>query len=101
MTETAAERRARENADLIRRMKAGESLALVESKATWWPPRALTVKDPDEIARVYGAPSGTFGVYPISQAGYAALRASLGNTEPPKPEAPESRQTPTPEPDRS
>jgi len=87
---TDKDRRARENADLIRRMKAGETLSLVAPAATWWPPRALIKKDPGEVARVYGdVTHGTVVIYPISQAGYAALKSSLDNSEPRTPAIPE------------
>ena len=52
------ERRARENAALIERMRAGETLSLVAPQATWWQPRALTKKDPAEMARVMGEGDG-------------------------------------------
>ena len=48
------QRRFRENADLIGRMRRGESLACVERQATWWPPRPIIKKDPRLVAAVLG-----------------------------------------------
>lgn len=47
--------RATENADLLRRFRAGESLAVVDHQATWWPPRPIIQKDQALIARALGA----------------------------------------------
>lgn len=51
---TDAERRRAENAEIIRKMRAGESLAMVDTRATWWPPRPKIEKDKALIARVLG-----------------------------------------------
>jgi hypothetical protein len=41
------------NEELIRRMKAGESLWSYDSKASWFPPRPIIEKDKDAIKRLY------------------------------------------------
>lgn len=51
--------RRQHNADLIRRMRNGEPLNAIDSKASWYPPRPVIKKDQREIARLYqGADSG-------------------------------------------
>ena len=45
--------RARENADIVVRMKRGETLSLVAPQDTWWPPRPMVKKDAAEIARTF------------------------------------------------
>ena len=47
-------KRKQENDRIIARMKRGESLATVPSEATWFPPRPLTVKNENDIKRLYG-----------------------------------------------
>lgn len=47
---------ARENADLIARMRRGQTLARVDHQATWWPPRPIIKKDPHLVARALGDP---------------------------------------------
>ena len=42
------------NQDLIRRMRNGESLSAIDSKASWYPPRPNIKKDAKEMARLYG-----------------------------------------------
>ena len=49
-----ATKRAAENADLVRRMRAGENLARIESSATWFPPRPAIAKNPALVARSLG-----------------------------------------------
>ncbi len=48
------ERRAKENADLVDRMKRGESLARCSPTDTWFQPRPIIKKDPVEIKKLYG-----------------------------------------------
>lgn len=45
--------RAKHNADLIRRMRNGEALNAIDSKASWYPPRPLIKKDESEMRRLY------------------------------------------------
>ncbi|MCX6117829.1 MAG: hypothetical protein NT027_09820 [Proteobacteria bacterium] len=45
--------RKRHNEQLIKRMKAGESLWSYDSKASWFPPRPIIEKDPEAIKRLY------------------------------------------------
>lgn len=47
------ERRLRDNADLIRRMKAGESLARIPQSATFFQPRAIVEKDKKAITAIF------------------------------------------------
>jgi hypothetical protein len=47
-------RRQEKNKEIVDRMRAGESLATIDQKATWWPPRPIIKKDLKEIARLYG-----------------------------------------------
>ena len=42
------------NAELLRRMKGGESLSSFNSFASWYPPRPIIEKNGDAIARLYG-----------------------------------------------
>jgi hypothetical protein len=42
------------NSDLIRRMRNGEPLNIIDSRSSWFPPRPVIKKDEVEIARVYG-----------------------------------------------
>lgn len=53
------ERRREHNRDLIRRMRNGDSLKTVDSRASWFPPRPIIKKDPDAIRKLYkdGLPS--------------------------------------------
>ena len=50
---TAGDLRKMHNQDLIRRMRAGEPLNSVDSKASWYPPRPLIKKDKVEMDRLY------------------------------------------------
>lgn len=50
------ERRARENANLLDRMKKGESLSRCSPQDTWWQPRAIIKKDEKLMAQLYGTP---------------------------------------------
>jgi hypothetical protein len=45
--------RRQHNADLIRRMRSGDSLTSFDSKASWYPPRPIIKKDAREMERVY------------------------------------------------
>lgn len=45
--------RSKHNSDLIRRMRNGEQLNAVDSKASWYPPRPVIKKDTNEMARLY------------------------------------------------
>lgn len=51
------------NADLIRRMVAGEPLNAIDNRASWYPPRPIIKKDAAELARVYGT-NGTQNTKP-------------------------------------
>lgn len=53
---TTGKLRKQHNSELIRRMRNGEPLNAVDSKASWFPPRPIIQKDPREIARVYNTP---------------------------------------------
>ncbi len=47
------------NADILRRMRNGDPLNAVDSKASWFPPRPIIKKDLVEMARLYSdAPTG-------------------------------------------
>jgi len=43
-----------QNADTLAKFKRGESLSLVDSTATWWPPRPIIKKDQEGMAKLYG-----------------------------------------------
>lgn len=43
------------NSELIRRMRGGESLTAIDSKASWYPPRPIIQKDYKEMSRLYKA----------------------------------------------
>lgn len=45
--------RKKHNGDLIRRMRNGESLTAIDSKASWFPPRPVIEKDKTEMKRLY------------------------------------------------
>ena len=49
----AEDERKNKNADLIARMKNGESLALYDATATWFQPRGLIKKDGKEVDRIF------------------------------------------------
>lgn len=49
----SSDRRRQRNSDLIRRMRNGEQLNAIDSKASWYPPRPVIKKDQDEMARLY------------------------------------------------
>lgn len=49
---TPEERRRKENADLIERMKRGEQLSLIDQQASWWPPRPIIKKDWEIIRKL-------------------------------------------------
>ena len=48
-----SELRRQHNYDLIRKMRAGDSLTSFDSRASWFPPRPVIEKDVREMARVY------------------------------------------------
>lgn len=50
---TSDERRRQENADLIARMKRGESLARCDTQATWWQPRPKIKKDDKALDLIF------------------------------------------------
>ncbi len=52
---TSLDRRKQHNSDLLRRMRNGDPLNVVDSRASWYPPRPIIKKDSDEMARVYQA----------------------------------------------
>lgn len=54
MTETAEERRKRENKELIMRMKCGESLCHTPQSAYAWAPRPIIKKDEKAIKELFG-----------------------------------------------
>jgi hypothetical protein len=54
----ASDLRKQHNSDLIRRMRNGEPLNTVDSKASWYPPRPLIEKDKAEMERVYQGTAG-------------------------------------------
>ena len=47
------ERRMKENADLVRRMKDGQSLSRIPQSATFFPPRPVIEKDKEAQNRLY------------------------------------------------
>jgi hypothetical protein len=47
------DRRKEHNLDLVRRMRSGEPLNAIDSKASWYPPRPIIQKDRVEMARLY------------------------------------------------
>jgi len=47
------DRRKEHNSDLVRRMRSGEPLNAIDSKASWYPPRPIIQKDRVEMARLY------------------------------------------------
>ena len=49
--------RKRHNEDLLKRMKAGESLTNYDAIDSWFPSRPLIKKDRDAMARLYNNPS--------------------------------------------
>jgi hypothetical protein len=46
------------NEEVIRKMKVGESLAVIPPSATWFPPRAVIVKDIKEVKKLFGGDNG-------------------------------------------
>lgn len=52
--EDPAERRARENRELLERMKAGDNLCHTGLSAYRWAPRPMVKKDPKDMARALG-----------------------------------------------
>lgn len=47
-------KRAIENHDLVKRMKAGDRLTSFDAMSSWFPPRPLIQKDKDAIRRLEG-----------------------------------------------
>ena len=45
--------RKKRNAEIIEKMKRGESLKLYDNSASWFPPRPTIPKDPEAIAKLY------------------------------------------------
>jgi len=45
--------RRQHNSELIRRMRNGDSLNAIDSRASWFPPRPILQKDAREMSRVY------------------------------------------------
>lgn len=75
--------RKQHNAELLRRMRNGEALNAIDSKASWYPPRPLIKKDEREMARLYSNVEA-----PISAAKPAASAASRGNVRMLEPDVP-------------
>lgn len=49
------ERRRKNNERVLKRSaNPNDNLETIDRQATWWPPRPIIKKDPEEIARVYG-----------------------------------------------
>lgn len=48
------ELRERRNAEMIRRLKAGDTFTAVDAYDTWYPPRPINEKDMDAVCRLYG-----------------------------------------------
>ena len=46
--------RKKRNAEILEKFMAGESLCLIPSAMTWFPPRPAIKKDKKEIERLYG-----------------------------------------------
>lgn len=51
---TDQERRKKRNDELLLRFKNGESMALIDATATWFPPRPIIKKDEKEVERLFG-----------------------------------------------
>lgn len=49
----AEDERKKKNADLVARMKNGESLALYDATATWFQPRPMIKKDDKAVAKIF------------------------------------------------
>lgn len=45
------------NRELVERMRSGESLALIDRQATWWPRHAFIKKDKEAIEKLKKAQS--------------------------------------------
>ncbi len=58
--------RRQHNVDLIRRMRNGEPLNSIDSKASWYPPRPVIEKDRREMARLYGDSVATVTARPTN-----------------------------------
>ena len=48
------QKRAEHNRQLLEKMRKGESLALIPTQATWFPPRPIIQKDQKAMGRLYG-----------------------------------------------
>lgn len=53
-TKNASLLRKSRNADVLKRMKEGESLNSFDSNSSWFPPRPMVEKDPDAVKKLYG-----------------------------------------------
>lgn len=51
--------RSQRNADILRRMRNGDPLNAIDSRASWFPPRPVIKKDQSEMARLYNNSSLT------------------------------------------
>lgn len=71
------ERRRDHNRELIRRMRNGDSLKTVDSRASWFPPRPLIQKDADAIHRLYHTPKSPLHGTPSGLDGSAEPLASI------------------------
>jgi hypothetical protein len=56
-SKSQGDKRREHNQDLLRRMRSGESLRTVDSRASWFPPRPIIQKDQEAISRLYSADS--------------------------------------------
>jgi hypothetical protein len=54
-TKSLLDKRREHNQDLLRRMRSGESLRTVDSRASWFPPRPIIQKDQEAISKLYSA----------------------------------------------
>ena len=73
------ERRREHHRDLLRRMRNGDSLKTVESRASWFPPRPMIQKDPDAIHRLYSTDESTVGAGSRAQASGGQEPGGKGN----------------------
>jgi hypothetical protein len=70
--------RRQHNADLIRRMRSGDSLTSFDSKASWYPPRPIIKKDTREMERVYRADTRSTPARPAAADGLRILTLQPG-----------------------
>lgn len=50
---TDEERRKSQNDEVLAKFRRGQSLAIVDQQATWWPPRPIIKKNAADMARLY------------------------------------------------